>query len=117
MHEGLSSVLELEIPWLLVLCCLPLLSYIYSVVSLRLLGPKAPLFGPQSFFEPRAIVNYRFFKNAKSIVNGGYAKVKILNRRNLYLRVRSKLTRISPKMLHSGLLVTTLILSSCLLNT
>jgi hypothetical protein len=49
--------------------------YGWSVLSIRILGPSAPLFGPKSIVEGRIITNYRFFKNSASIVNTGYNKV------------------------------------------
>ncbi|MCJ1396653.1 hypothetical protein MMC18_009545 [Xylographa bjoerkii] len=50
--------------------------YVVSILSLRLWGPKAPLVGIRFLFEPRIIGNYRFFKNAASVINEGYAKYK-----------------------------------------
>ena len=60
------------------LWALPLLSifgYIASIISVRLQGPKAPLVGLRSIFEPRAIANYRFFKNSSTVIEEGYSKV------------------------------------------
>ena len=56
---------------------LPLLSSCLYLLRLRFLRQpyKAiPLVG-SSPFEPRLLATWRFFRNAKSIVNGGYDKV------------------------------------------
>ena len=50
-------------------------SYLVSIISVRLQGPKAPLVGLKSVFEPRLVANYRFFKDSAAIINDGYARV------------------------------------------
>lgn len=50
-------------------------AYIVSIVSVRVQGPKAPLVGLKSIFEPRVLANYRFFKDSAAIINEGYARV------------------------------------------
>ena len=59
----------------LVLLLFSLCGYLYSVFSIRFQGPKAPLVGVYSIFEPRAVANYRFFENAAKVVSEGYAQV------------------------------------------
>jgi hypothetical protein len=51
-------------------------SYLFSILSLQFRGPKAPLVGIRSFFEPRFMGNYRFFRDGKAIIDEGYQKVK-----------------------------------------
>ena len=57
--------------FLTVLAC----AYTLSIVSVRLQGPRAPLVGFKSVFEPRLVANFRFFKNSSAIINEGYLKV------------------------------------------
>ncbi len=51
-------------------------AYIASLVSVRIQGPKAPLVGLRSIFEPRLVANYRFFKDSAAIINEGYSRVR-----------------------------------------
>ena len=69
MATIVESVTVLEI-----LLFLSIGSYIVSIVSVRIQGPKAPLVGFKSILEPRLIANYRFFKDAAAIINEGYSK-------------------------------------------
>lgn len=48
--------------------------YVISIISLRLGGPKTPLVGLRSIFEPRIVANFRFFKDSAGIINEGYLK-------------------------------------------
>ncbi|MCJ1245735.1 hypothetical protein MMC30_002939 [Trapelia coarctata] len=64
-----------DIPWFWTFFSLSVCFYLFSIISVRFLGPKAHLVGLRSAFEPRVIANYRFFKDAASVINEGYAKV------------------------------------------
>jgi hypothetical protein len=76
MFQDAQELLRVEgIVLLLALCAISVISYLYSILNLRVLGPKVPLVGVKSFLEARVVANYRFFKNAGAIVNEGYAKV------------------------------------------
>jgi len=37
-------------------------------------GPKAPLVGLKSIFEPRFVANFRFFKDSAAVINEGYSR-------------------------------------------
>ena len=52
--------------------------YLVSIISVRLQGPKAPLVGLKSIFEPRLVANFRFFKDSAAIINEGYSKADTL---------------------------------------
>ena len=62
---------------------LPLIAsfYILSIISVRLQGPKAPLVGLKSIFEPRLVANFRFFKDSAAIINEGYSKANATARK------------------------------------
>ncbi|KAF2183915.1 cytochrome P450 [Zopfia rhizophila CBS 207.26] len=49
-------------------------AYFLSILSMHFRGPKVPLFGPRNKFELRYLVNWRFFNDAASFLNAGYAK-------------------------------------------
>lgn len=53
---------------------LSVFAYLLSIISVRLQGPKAPLVGLKSIFEPRLVANFRFFKDSAAIINEGYLK-------------------------------------------
>ncbi len=67
--------------WAFPACSLCL--YILSIISVRLQGPKAPLVGLRSIFEPRLVANFRFFKNSSSVINEGYTKAGLASLRLL----------------------------------
>jgi hypothetical protein len=71
----LPTILQLLDYSLVYLALMPIIFYLYSILALRFLGPSAPLFGVKSPFDARVIANYRFYKDAASIVNVGYNKV------------------------------------------
>ncbi|KAF2641486.1 cytochrome P450 monooxygenase-like protein [Massarina eburnea CBS 473.64] len=48
--------------------------YAFSILSMHLGGPKVPLVGLRSIFESRYLANWRFFRNAGSVLNLGYGK-------------------------------------------
>lgn len=48
--------------------------YLLSIISVRLQGPRAPLVGLKSIFEPRLVANFRFFRDSASIINEGYSQ-------------------------------------------
>ncbi|KAF2878219.1 cytochrome P450 monooxygenase-like protein [Massariosphaeria phaeospora] len=48
--------------------------YIVSQIKIQFYGPKVPLVGVRSILEPRYLANWRFFRNAASILNEGYTK-------------------------------------------
>ena len=72
LSTALESVASFYVFPILVGCL-----YIVSIVSVRLQGPKTPLVGLSSIFEPRLVANYRFFKDSSSIINQGYSKAII----------------------------------------
>ena len=49
-------------------------AYLLSIISVRLQGPKAPIVGLRSIFEPRLVANFRFFRDSAAIINEGYLK-------------------------------------------
>ncbi|KAL8917290.1 MAG: hypothetical protein Q9172_005916 [Xanthocarpia lactea] len=51
--------------------------YVLSIISVRLQGPKAPLVGLKSIFEPRLVGNFRFFKNSAAVISEGYSKAML----------------------------------------
>jgi hypothetical protein len=70
-----SAKLLTEITWPWLLLFLVTSGYLTSLTSVHLFGPKAPLVGIYSIFEPRIIGNWRFFKNSGKIIEEGYSKV------------------------------------------
>ena len=71
----IMSFTEPAVSWLWALVSVYFISYVYSVLSVRLWGFKAPLVGTKSMFEPRFVGNLRFFQDASSVINEGYNKV------------------------------------------
>ena len=63
------------VSWLWALASISSISYLYSVLSVRFWGYKAPLVGTKSIFEPRFVGNLRFFQDASSVINESYNKV------------------------------------------
>ncbi|MCJ1330545.1 hypothetical protein MMC10_007230 [Thelotrema lepadinum] len=63
-------------PWYWIALTLVLSGYLLSLASVHVLGPKAPLVGIQSIFEPRIVGNWRFFRNSSKIIDEGYNKSK-----------------------------------------
>ena len=64
-------------PWYWIALTLVLSGYLLSLASVHVLGPKAPLVGIQSIFEPRIVGNWRFFRNSSKIIDEGYNKVSL----------------------------------------
>ncbi|KAF2198223.1 cytochrome P450 monooxygenase-like protein [Delitschia confertaspora ATCC 74209] len=62
--------ISLPIQFLIVSLC----AYAVSLLSMHLRGPKAPLVGLRSIFEPRYLANWMFFRNASAVLNQGYSK-------------------------------------------
>lgn len=54
---------------------LSLSAYAFSIFSMHFAGPKAPLIGLRSIFEPRYLANWWFFRDARVVLNEGYSKV------------------------------------------
>ena len=69
------STLPQDVPWSWLFFLVSCTYYLFSIISIRFLGPKAHLVGLKSVFDSRVIANYYFFKDAASVVNGGYKKV------------------------------------------
>jgi hypothetical protein len=69
----IAAVSYRSIPW--VTFGLIISFYVISQVKVHLGGPKFPLFGLRSVLEPRYLANWRFFRNAGSFLDKGYAKV------------------------------------------
>lgn len=63
---------------LLVFLLLPACSLIISIISVRLRGPKVPLVGLKSIFEPRVVANFRFFRDSAAVIKEGYSKASFL---------------------------------------
>ena len=74
IHMEVASLTD-DVPWLQGFFVLLLSGYLFSVASVQLLGPKAPLVGIRSFLEPRLIGNWRFFKDSGKIIEEGYSRV------------------------------------------
>jgi hypothetical protein len=56
--------------------------YLFSIISVRYTGFKAPLIGFKSIFEPPILARTRFFRDGDSLVKEGYAKVSSLEPHN-----------------------------------
>lgn len=67
-----------EYPWPWLLLPSLILAYLLSVTSMQLLGPKVPLAGIHSIFEPRMVGTWRFFKRSDTVIDEGYSYVRTL---------------------------------------
>ena len=88
--SGVTSVSQTvqyleRIPWAWSFTILVLCGYLVSIVSVHFLGPKAPLVGLGSVFEPRIIGNWRFFKNASKVIEEGYSQVWVLTLKSSWM--------------------------------
>jgi hypothetical protein len=50
--------------------------YVISLLSMHFGGPKAPLVGLSSVFETRYSANWRFFRDAATVLDKGYEQVR-----------------------------------------
>jgi hypothetical protein len=97
-----DSVRDSQISWVPALIVLSLAYYVFSIVSLRRLGPKVPLVGTKSLLDTRFLTNWRFFRNGASVVNEGYNKVSQCYT-NSRPHMQIELTRFSTKELPTDL--------------
>lgn len=69
------SILKMYRPQWPVLTLFVIILYAVSVLSQYLRAANVPLVGRRFVFEPQFITNFRFFRHASEVLNGGYAKV------------------------------------------
>lgn len=104
---GMPLISNLSIHWILASFVVSL--YLISQFKVHFGGPKAPLVGLRHAFESRYYANWRFFRNAASVLNDGYAKVGF---KSAYVERRLKLFD-SSQTLRGGLLAQIRICSCC----
>ena len=74
LMESLTMQLRMITPFELVFVALT--GYAFSLLSMHFGGPKAPLVGLSSVFETRYSANWRFFRDAASVLDKGYGQVR-----------------------------------------